>query len=172
MAETHPPSLRLWFDTEFHDDGQRIELISIGVVFSDGRSYYAENAHYNRSRAHSWLQAHVLPFLQAGTERTPKAIAADLRALIGTHTPEFWAYFGEYDWIALRQLYGDLMQWPSGWPLSHMNLEQWRLHLGGPALPVQTEGLHHALADARWTQQAWHFLDRLARAHAKLQTAA
>ena len=30
--------------------------------------------------------------------------------------------------------------------------------LGNPALPKQTSTEHHALADARWTQEAWEFL--------------
>ena len=154
-----PPALRLWFDTEFHDDGEHVELISLGVVTSDGREYYAENADYDRRRAHPWLQLHVLPLLQPGAERTCVQIAADLRALIGDAQPEFWAWFGEYDWIVLRQLFGDLTAWPAGWPLSHMNLEQWRLHLGAPPLvQPQSTDLHHALADARWARQAWQGL--------------
>lgn len=157
----YPAPLRLWFDTEFHDDGFRLELISLGVVCSDGREYYAENAAYDRSRAHPWLREHVLTQLRPGSERVPAQIAADLRALIGPARPEFWAYFGEYDWIVLRQLFGDLMAWPQGWPLSHMNLEQWRLHLGGPSLPPQAGAAHNALHDARWLHQAWLHLCKL-----------
>ena len=158
MPATSSP-LRLWFDTEFHDDGNRVQLISLGLVASDGREYYAENAEYDRALATPWLRAHVLPQLQPGTERTRAQMADDLRALVGSATPEFWAWFGEYDWIVLRQVFGDLMAWPAGWPLSHMNLEQWRLHLGAPPL-VQPDGpqLHHALADARWLAQAWQRL--------------
>jgi hypothetical protein len=53
--------------------------------------------------------------------------------------------------------------WSScGWPKAHMNLEQWRLHMGSPALPQQTHNVHHALAaDAKWLQQAWLHLDGL-----------
>lgn len=158
LPATTPP-LRLWFDTEFHDDGNRVQLISLGLVTSDGREYYAENADYDRATATPWLQAHVLPQLQPGTERTRARMADDLRALVGSARPEFWAWFGEYDWVVLRQVFGDLMAWPAGWPLSHMNLEQWRLHLGAPPL-VQPDGsqLHHALADARWLAQAWRQL--------------
>ena len=65
-----PPALRLWFDTEFHDDGERVQLFSLGIVTSDGREYYAENADYDRRRAHPWLQLYVLPLLQPGAERT------------------------------------------------------------------------------------------------------
>ena len=160
MAASNP-LLRLWFDTEFHDDGQRVELISLGVVCEDGREYYAENAGYDRSRANQWLRDHVLTHLVPGSERAPSEIADDLRALVGSAQPEFWADFGEYDWVVLRQLFGDLMAWPQGWPLSHMNLEQWRLDLGGPTLPSQTGGAHHALHDARWLRQAWEHLHEL-----------
>ena len=120
------------------------------------------SADYDRSRAHLWLQQHVLPKLRPGAERTRSRIASDLRAVVGDARPEFWAWFGEYDWIVLRQLFGDLTAWPKGWPLSHMNLEQWRLHLGAPPLvqPVHAD-LHHALADARWTREAWQGLHDL-----------
>jgi 3' exoribonuclease, RNase T-like len=158
------PLLRIWFDTEFHDDGQRIELISLGLVTNDGRSYYAENVAYDRRRATPWLQVNVLPHLEVNAQRSLAKIADELQQLVGKARPEFWAYFGEYDWIVLRQVFGDLMAWPAGWPLSHMNLEQWRLHLGGPHLPAQTHNLHHALADARWLQSAWAHLVALQNA--------
>lgn len=154
MHDNRAPLL-IWFDTEFHDDGIRVELISIGVVCSDGREYYAENSAYDRSRANDWLRGKVLPHLVPGSERPPAQIATDLRALIGCALPEFWAYFGEYDWVVLRQLFGDLMAWPDGWPLSHMNLEQWRLHLAVPSLPPQATVAHNALDDARWLKLAW-----------------
>lgn len=157
-----PPTLRLWFDTEFHDDGERVELISLGIVTSDGREYCAENADYDCSRAHPWLRKNVLPLLQSGTERSRAQMAIDLRALVGDAQTEFWTWFGEYDWIVLRQLFGDLMAWPKGWPLSHMNLDQWRLHLGAPALQQPEDANpHHALAVARWTRQAWQALSLL-----------
>ncbi len=156
QSNLQPPVLRLWFDTEFHDDGERVELISLGIVSSDGREYYAESADYDRRRAHPWLHANVLPLLRPGTERTRVQIANDLRALVGDATPEFWSWFGEYDWIVLRQLFGDLTAWPAGWPLSHMNLEQWRLHLGAaPLVQLPSADLHNALADARWAREAW-----------------
>ena len=31
--------MRFWFDTEFHENGSFIDLISIGVVSEDGRQY-------------------------------------------------------------------------------------------------------------------------------------
>lgn len=35
--------MKYFFDTEFHEDGRTIDLISIGIVAEDGREYYAIN---------------------------------------------------------------------------------------------------------------------------------
>lgn len=33
--------MKYFLDTEFHEDGKTIDLISIGIVAEDGREYYA-----------------------------------------------------------------------------------------------------------------------------------
>jgi hypothetical protein len=61
--------IRYFLDTEFVEDGRSIELISIGIVSSDGREYYAVNEEINdgevhgRIRRHGWLMEHVVPHL-------------------------------------------------------------------------------------------------------------
>ena len=35
--------MRYFYDTEFLEDGETIDLISIGIVAEDGREYYAVN---------------------------------------------------------------------------------------------------------------------------------
>jgi hypothetical protein len=42
-----------------------------------------------------------------------------------------------------------------------MDIEQWAIELGGPELPRQVGARHHALADARWTRDAWAYLATL-----------
>lgn len=56
---------RYFYDTEFIDDGVTIELISIGIVASDGREYYAVNADVSQDRIvqNTWLREHVWPSL-------------------------------------------------------------------------------------------------------------
>jgi hypothetical protein len=39
--------------------------------------------------------------------------------------------------------------------------KQWAIELGDPVLPAQVGVRHHALADARWTQEAWRHLAQL-----------
>ena len=56
--------MRFWFDTEFYEDGRTIELISIGVVSEDGRTYYAETPKARKlAAATQWLSANVGPHL-------------------------------------------------------------------------------------------------------------
>jgi hypothetical protein len=56
---------RIWYDTEFLEDGRTIDLISFGAVRDDGREYYAVNreAPWGRVAEHPWLMANVVPSL-------------------------------------------------------------------------------------------------------------
>ena len=156
--------MRLWFDTEFHEDGRTIDLISIGIVCEDGRTYHGVSAAYDWRRATPWLLQNVRPHIASMTPVSRDQLRADIAHLIGDAQPEFWAYFGEYDWIALRQLFGDMLNWPKGWPLCHLDIEQWRISLGGVELPPQASSLHDALSDALWTRDSWRYLESIERA--------
>ena len=149
--------MRFWFDTEFFEDGRTIELISIGVVAEDGREFYAEtgNAPYLASQS-DWLKANVLPHL-TGQELPREALARRLIAFMG-EKPEIWAYYADYDWVALCQLFGRMIDLPKGWPKYCRDVKQLADSLGNPEFPKQTSSEHHALADARWTREAWQFL--------------
>lgn len=65
---------RFFYDLEFLEGGQTIELISIGIVGEDGREYYAVNSDidtdwdkssstYERITNHPWLMTNVIPHL-------------------------------------------------------------------------------------------------------------
>lgn len=149
--------MRFWFDTEFYEDGHKIDLISIGVVAEDGRTYYAETlyAHMLASTT-DWLRANVWPHLR-GPHVERKQIAADLVAFMG-EKPEIWAYYADYDWVALCQLHGRMIDLPKGWPMYCRDVKQLCDSLCNPKLLEQTTTKHDALADALWTQEAWNFL--------------
>jgi hypothetical protein len=154
--------MRFWFDTEFCEDGRTIELISIGVVSEDGRQYYRETTHAESvAGTTAWLRANVLPHLTAKFhERKPRdKIAEDLIAFMGVK-PEIWAYYADYDWVALCQLFGCMIDLPKGWPMYCRDVKQLADSLGNPKLPDQTSQEHHALADALWTREAWEFLTK------------
>lgn len=151
--------MRFWFDTEFIEDGRTIELISIGVFSEDRRKYYAEPAECDLSRADTWVQENVFPHLHG--RKTPRSvIARELIEFMGFE-PEIWAYYADYDWVALCQLYGRMLDIPKGWPKFCRDVKQLCDSLGNPKLPKQEMDEHNALADAIWTAQAWRFLQDL-----------
>ena len=62
--------MRIYYDTEFIEDGRTIDLISIGMVAEDGRELYLINeaiatdtSLYDRIARHPWLMANVVPHL-------------------------------------------------------------------------------------------------------------
>lgn len=155
--------MKYWFDTEFIEDGKTIDLISIGVVAEDGREFYAEIAECDHSRASEWVKQNVIPHL-SGLRRdsyTRRHAAKAIREFMGDE-PEIWAYYADYDWVVLCQLFGTMMDLPKGWPMYCRDVKQLADSAGNPALPKQSETEHHALADARWTKEAWQFLNKSA----------
>jgi hypothetical protein len=173
--------MRYWFDTEFIEDGKTIDLISIGIVAEDGRELYAESLEADLSKANEWVRENVIAHLwsQQADKReanrwsrdvgiggllSRKNIAAEIKAFCDPDTygkPEVWAYYADYDWVVLCQLFGTMMDLPNGWPMYCRDIKQLCDDLGNPKLPEQGKGEHHALADARWNRQAWEFLKGL-----------
>lgn len=152
--------MRFFFDTEFIEDGRTIDLISIGMVAEDGRTFYAEPAECDLSRACPWVRANVLPHLIS--DKTPRAeIAKQLVEFVG-ESPEIWAYYADYDWVALCQLFGRMVDLPKGWPKFCRDVKQLAVSLGNPKLPKQNSAEHNALADAIWCADAYRFLTQKA----------
>lgn len=147
--------MRYFFDTEFIEDGVTIDLISIGIVSEDGREYYAE-FHFDRALASEWVRENVFPHLM-DKPRDRYSTRREIVEFVG-EKPEFWAYYADYDWVALCQLFGTMMDLPAGWPMYCRDVKQLCDDLGNPQLPKQTSTEHHALADARWTRDAWLYL--------------
>ena len=160
MPDGKRDEMKYWFDTEFIEDGKTIDLMSIGIVAEDGRTFYVECEECDLSRASEWVKQNVIPHL-TGDTMPRSVIAKKIQAFMG-EKPEIWAYYADYDWVALCQLYGTMMELPKGWPMYCRDLKQWCDQLGNPRLPEQGKGEHHALADAQWTKHAWEFLHNYA----------
>ncbi|GGJ81829.1 3'-5' exoribonuclease [Streptomyces camponoticapitis] len=176
--------MRIFFDTEFLDDGRTIDLISIGMVAEDGRELYAVSAEFDQAavRRHGWLMANVWPSLpivrnlpgQRGLDRLdlahpdvrPRAQIARLvkEFVLATPDPQLWAYFSAYDHVALAQLFGPMSNLPAGIPMQTDDLvtEAKRLGIRPVDLPEQADGHHNALADARHNAVKAAFLDSIA----------
>ncbi len=150
--------MRIWFDTEFIDDGRTIDLISIGMVREDGQTYYAECAGVDLSKASDWVCANVLPKLSG--RAIPRAVIAEDIKVFAGGDPEFWAWFAAYDWVALCQLYGRMMDLPADWPMYVMDVRQL---IPIEFVPPPNRGAHNALEDALWAKATWEaFMSRKA----------
>ena len=160
--------MRIWFDTEFIEDGRTIDLMSIGMVREDGKTLYLENAECEIERASPWVVENVVPHLKyVGHGKHYLAmsrgeIAHEVLAFAG-EKPEFWAYYADYDWVALCQLYGTMMQLPKGWPMYCNDVKQLCNSVGNPPLTKQVASMHNSLADALWAKQAWEYLQEWKR---------
>ena len=147
--------MKIWFDTEFIEDGKTIDLLSIGMVREDGKTLYLESADCKRDMASDWVKDNVIPHL-SGPIMSRSYIASEVKKFAG-NAPEFWAYYAAYDWVVLCQLYGTMMDLPDGWPMFCRDLQQVRSEAGIVELPLMDGQEHNALADAIWTKAAHEF---------------
>ncbi len=152
--------MRYFLDTEFIERGRRepIQLISIGIVAEDGREFYAISSEFYPIDASKWVFDNVLQSLGDQPPAPIDNIANDIREFIGNSSkPEFWGYYADYDWVVFAQLFGTMLDLPTGFPMYCRDIKQWCDQLGNPKLPKKT-GEHNALNDARWNKAAWEFL--------------
>lgn len=157
---------RFFFDTEFAEDGRTIDLISIGMVCDDGAELYFESREILPEDCNAWVRENVLPKLRGGDAmRQNRDIARRILEFVTEHTrpgtsPEFWTYFGAYDWVLLCQLYGTMMDLPKGWPYFSMDLKQHAAERGTDVYQDDNSDAHNALADARWVKKTWEGLNQ------------
>lgn len=144
--------MRIWFDTEFIEDGVTIDLLSIGMVNEAGDKLYLENADCDRSRASDWVKQNVLPHMN-GPRFSRARIRRAVKGFAGS-SPEFWAYYADYDWVVLCQLFGTMMELPEGWPMYCRDFKQVIDEQQLTDLPKQTGQEHNALQDAIWLRDA------------------
>lgn len=174
------------YDCEFIERGHRhpLTLISIGMVASDGREFYAQNLEmgsaYILSEEGSWLRENVVPHLEGwdhvnnrpGTTK-PWWYHHEIRDLLMDFTnpskhgeiERFVAYYADYDHVLLCQLFGRMIDLPKGYPMYTFDLKQEAVRQGidwlGRLVPHDAEidgPEHHALSDARWAMRAYRRL--------------
>jgi hypothetical protein len=158
--------MRNYLDCEFIDDGRTIELISIAIVAEDGRELYEVSSEFDPKQAGDFVRENVLPKLPPkDTWKTRRQIRDAVKAFLlddgDGSKPEIWAYFGAYDWVALAQLFGPMVDLPKGMPHFAMDVKQEmeRLGLEKSQVPrLDDSEAHDALADARWTKRVHDFI--------------
>ena len=133
------PSIDKSFDT--------IDLLSIGITDEEGNSLYLINSEFNVRAAFSnlWLVDNVLrPMfedwaidIEFNTENfntylkkvgiTRKEIAEKIKSYIiieEDSTPEFYAYYGDYDWVVFCWIFGRMIDLPKGFPKYCRDIKQ------------------------------------------------
>jgi len=156
---------RWCLDTEFNEDGRTIELISIGLVSEFGDELYFESSEFDHDACQPWVKENVFPYLQGGDcvhSRVEIAGAIALATKQRVGKPEFWAYFADYDWVVLCQLYGRMVDLPSHFPMYCLDLKQEMVRrvIDKGSLPKQIGVAHNALEDARWVNDALTWIER------------
>ena len=154
--------MKIFFDTEFIEDGKTIDLISIGMVKENGESLYMVSSDCDYSKASDWVKENVLPHVEGERWKyTREEIANNVIEFCG-ESPEFWAYYADYDWVVFCQLFGTMMDLPKGFPMYCRDLKQLCDSKGNPKLPEQVSCEHNALDDAKWNMECYNFLKKYA----------
>lgn len=177
-------TMKYFLDTEFHEDGKTIDLISIGIVAEDGREFYAVNAEADYDRiwtepGAAWVRENVMPQIDRSIAMSRAWIAQNVVNFVSSRlviergtlsvSPiepiEFWGYYADYDWVAFCQLFGRMIDLPKHFPKYCRDIKQLLDSFADPCgnLPKlpPCENEHHALADARWNKKAYEYLTAL-----------
>jgi hypothetical protein len=161
--------MRCCFDCEFIDRGRHgIGLLTIGIVREDGATFYAEIDDEPTDDASPWVREHVLAIMgREGVMVAPRAEVAAAVVRFAGPNPQWWAYYDQYDWVALSGLYGTLIDRPSTWPMRCRDVAELAklagMGTGDGWVPIEEalaaqRGLvlptdaHHALAGAWWCE--------------------
>lgn len=162
---------KIFYDTEFLENGKTIELISIGIVTEHGDSYYAVNATmpFGDILKHEWLMNNVVPSLPtigSGDNlhldfnnpfvKSKSLIASEVAKFVMQNVnPVLWAYYGAYDHVVLCQLFGKMLDLPDGFPMWTNDL---MTILRGRKPPQQVSNEHNALSDAQWNRVVYNWV--------------
>lgn len=139
---------RIFFDTEFNEDGKTIDLISIGMCFevvnkgvrSGIHKFYAEVSNFDRASCNDFVKKNVIPKLKfdgvddfvskskgfcADTtmKGTKEQIRDEVLAFCNDSEVGFYAYYSAYDWVVVCQLFGTMMDLPKNFPMYCVDLK-------------------------------------------------
>lgn len=155
-------TVKYFYDTEFYEDGERIHLLSIGIVADDGRELYLENGDFDWLMVPKdhWIQENVRPWLYRDDYahvNTRGRIAQKVADFItSTQDNELFGYYSAYDHVVLAQLFGSMVDMPDGIPWYTNDLNSDLVRYGMESHRIPQDGVqHHALSDARWNRKVW-----------------
>lgn len=122
--------MKLYFDTEFTGLTKDAELISIGIIDEDGRSFYAEFSDFHVNKCSDWVKQNVIAKLYNSEDKdkkyewilgvadtqvygTKKEIKEELEEWLSAYdTVEFVSDVCHYDFVLLIDLFGSAFDLP------------------------------------------------------------
>lgn len=151
--------MKYFFDTEFIEDGRTIDLISIGIVAEDGKQFYAVSSEFDASKANEWVKKHVLSYLECQPHIQPMSRNEIKEGILKfvDDKPEFYAYYADYDWVSMCQLFGQMIDLPAHFPMFCRDIKQTATELEFD-LPKQLYNCHHAINDALWVKDSYYLM--------------
>jgi len=179
-----PKKMKVFYDFEFIEDYGTVEPISVGMVREDGKELYLVFNDFNTLKVakHGWLMNNVMPyigheeftshvtglgtpvkdFIITDEHAVSKAVGrAAILAFVEDIWPDFWAWYGAYDHVALCSLFGSMIDLPANFPMFTSDIKQLVKAAGNPVMPKQPENLHNALDDARFNVVRYEYLTAL-----------
>ncbi len=168
-----PKSMKVFYDFEFKETRGVVDKISLGMVREDAQELYIVFNSFDTQAVVNdwWLMKNVMSSIDyeevtshicgLGTPVkdmiiTDKALCSPVEARLKVTEfvcdiwPDFWAWYGAYDHVALCSMFGSMMDLPKNFPMFTQDIKQLHKAKGSPDMPKQPEGLHNALADARF----------------------
>lgn len=166
---------RYFYDWEFQEQQDpktgltTIFPISIGMVDEEGRELYLINNTYwywedqGLVKTSDWVKKNVLNYI-TDADRSQygynfkrfgmfiKHFVSRGKKVTDRRDVELWAYFADYDHVALAQCFGSMMQLPDCIPMFTHDIKQL---VGNRTIGFGPEDQHHALSDARWNKKVW-----------------
>jgi hypothetical protein len=160
--------MKYFFDTEFQEMTypEAPMLISIGITDEKGRQFYA-TANFEEGKCNQWTLDNLLPVLHLDCWQTSfttrvaahaplDQIRREVLEFVGNDPePQFWAYYGAYDWFLLCQIFGGMMQLPAHWQETYYDLRVMLNAAGHSNVGQPSDHIHNALLDARWVKATW-----------------
>lgn len=171
-----------YLDCEFIEDGKTIDLISIGLIDDSDRKFYAISTEFNPRKANDWVKQNVLNNLpprnvnlsdpsisphikdESLTWMSRKEIAKALLKFTdtGNSEPVFWGEWPSYDWVALCQLFGTMMDLPDYYPMRCNDViqlaESIGFHYSDLPPSLETDSNHNALLGAQTVKMRYDWL--------------
>lgn len=175
--------MKYFFDTEFIEHATGIQLVSIGILAEDGRTFYAESCSFDERLADSWVKENVLKRLRLSMSYLKDTVNYDdeMRGICEVYgsesfikeqlltffkydeTPEFYAYYASYDWVVFARIFGRLIEKPEHFPMWVIDLKQMMWERGltkewKQEVCPDPEGEHNALVDAQWNKKLYKLI--------------